>query len=47
MYRVRPRWLLESLRSIKRNQPVNVIKVDDDIKNKSLIALEQMLRVLS
>lgn len=45
MYRVRPRWLLESLRSIKRNQPINVIKVDEKTTNYSLKALDQMLEI--
>jgi len=45
MYRVRPRWLLESFRSIKRNDPINVIKVSDSVKNNSLKALDRMLKI--
>lgn len=45
MYRVRPRWLLESYRSIERNQPINVIKVDDVTKKYALKALDQMLQI--
>ncbi|MCO4752961.1 MAG: quinolinate synthase NadA [Bacteriovoracaceae bacterium] len=45
MYRVRPRWLLESFRSIKRGEPINVISVDEDVKKNSLKALERMLKI--
>lgn len=45
MYRVRPRWLLESFRAIERNQPINVIKVDDVTKKYALKALDQMLAI--
>ncbi len=45
MYRVRPRWLLESMRSIKRNNPINVIKVDEKTKKYSLLALQRMLEI--
>ncbi len=45
MYRVRPRWLLESFRSIKRNSPVNIISVDDQTKHYALKALDQMLSI--
>lgn len=45
MYRVRPRWLLESYRSIERSQPINVIKVDDVTKKYALKALDQMLQI--
>jgi quinolinate synthase len=45
MYRVRPRWLLESFRSIERNAPINVIKVDDVTKKFALKALDQMLKI--
>lgn len=45
MYRVRPRWLLESLRSIKRGNPINVIKVSEDVKKNSLKALDRMLEI--
>ena len=45
MYRVRPRWLLESLRSIKSGNPVNIIKVPEAIKEKSLKALDRMLNI--
>lgn len=45
MYRVRPRWLLESFRSIKRNEAINVIKVPEDVKKNSLKALDRMLKI--
>jgi quinolinate synthase len=45
MYRVRPRWLLESFRSIERGEPINVISVDDETKKYALKALDQMLRI--
>jgi quinolinate synthase len=45
MYRVRPRWLLESLRAIKRNEPINIIKVEKSIKDNSLKALDRMLNI--
>jgi quinolinate synthase len=43
MYRVRPRWLLESFRSIERKTPINIIKVDAPTKHFALKALDQML----
>lgn len=45
MYRVRPRWLLASLRSIAQDTPINVISVPEEIKKYALIALERMLNV--
>ncbi len=45
MYRVRPRWLLESFRGIEREKPINVIKVDDFTKKNALRALDQMLAI--
>jgi quinolinate synthase len=45
MYRVRPRWLLESYRAIERNQPINDIKVDDVTKKFAMKALNQMLAI--
>ena len=45
MYRVRPRWLLESFRSIERKAPINVIKVDEQTKIFALKALDQMLKI--
>jgi quinolinate synthase len=45
MYRVRPRWLLESLRAIKRGTPINVIEVSPEITKFSLKALNQMLAI--
>jgi quinolinate synthase len=45
MYRVRPRWLLESFRSIEQNLPVNVITVDEKTKKYALSALDQMLKI--
>lgn len=46
MYRVRPRWLLESFRSIKRGKPVNIIKVDEQTTKYSMMALERMLTIV-
>lgn len=45
MYRVRPRWLLESFRSIKRGEAINVIKVPEDVKKNALKALDRMLKI--
>lgn len=45
MYRVRPRWLLASLKSIKENKPINIISVDEATKKFSILALERMLNL--
>lgn len=45
MYRIRPRWLLKTLRSIDKNNPTNVIKVSEEVKKNSLIALDRMLSI--
>jgi len=45
MYRVRPRWLLESFKSIARNEAINIIKVPDSVKINSLKALDKMLEI--
>lgn len=45
MYRVRPRWLLESFRSIKRDKPINIIQVPESVKENSLKALDRMLKI--
>ena len=45
MYRIRPRWLLESFRAIKRREPINIIKVDEQTTKYALKALEQMLKI--
>ncbi len=45
MYRIRPRWLLASLRSIKDEKPINVIKVPEDITKNALVALNRMLNI--
>lgn len=45
MYRVRPRWLLESFRAIERGEPINIIKVDNVTKKFALKALDQMLSI--
>jgi quinolinate synthase len=45
MYRVRPRWLLEAFRSIKRNKPINIISVDVETTKYSMIALSKMLEI--
>lgn len=46
MYRVRPRWLLSVLKSIKNNKPINVIKVSNEVKKFSKIALDRMLNIV-
>lgn len=45
MYRIRPRWLLESYRAIEKNLPINVIQVDEVTKKFALKALDQMLQI--
>ena len=45
MYRVRPRWLLESFRSIRRNEPINIISVPESVQKNSLKALDRMLKI--
>ncbi|MFZ4712666.1 MAG: quinolinate synthase NadA [Bacteriovoracaceae bacterium] len=45
MYRIRPRWLLDSFRAIKAGKPINVIKVDEKTKQYSIIALDRMLKI--
>lgn len=45
MYRVRPRWLLESFRSIKRNEPINIIQVPESVQKNALKALDRMLKI--
>ncbi|GAB4012629.1 MAG: quinolinate synthase NadA [Bdellovibrio sp.] len=45
MYRVRPRWLLASFRAIKEDKPINVIRVPEETKRYSQIALERMLEL--
>ena len=45
MYRIRPRWLLESFRAIERGQAINVISVDEQTKKYALKALDQMLSI--
>lgn len=45
MYRIRPRWLLESYRSIEKNEPINIISVDETTKKYALKALDQMLSI--
>ncbi len=45
MYRVRPRWLLESYRAIERGEAINVISVDEVTKKFALKALDQMLAI--
>ena len=45
MYRVRPRWLLETFRSIKRKKPINIISISEEVKNNSLKALDRMLKI--
>lgn len=45
MYRIRPRWLLESLRSIERKEPTNVITVDAETTKYALVALQRMMEI--
>lgn len=45
MYRVRPRWLLESLRAIQRKNPINIITVEKSVKENALKALDRMLNI--
>jgi quinolinate synthase len=45
MYRVRPRWLLESFRAIKRGEAINVISVPEEVKKNALKALDTMLKI--
>lgn len=45
MYRVRPRWLLDTLRSIKNGHPKNVIHVPTHIRNPAIKALNRMLEI--
>lgn len=45
MYRVRPRWLLESFLAIERGEPINIISVDDNTKKYAIKALNQMLSI--
>jgi quinolinate synthase len=45
MYRVRPRWLLESFRAVERGQAINIITVDDETKKFALRALDQMMKI--
>jgi quinolinate synthase len=45
MYRVRPRWLLEAFRSIKRNDPINIISVPKSVQENALKALDRMLKI--
>lgn len=45
MYRVRPRWLLASLRAIKAGTPINIIKVDPETTKQSIKALNRMLEI--
>jgi quinolinate synthase len=45
MYRIRPRWLLSSLRGIKNGTPKNVISVDRETKLWAMVALDKMLRI--
>ena len=45
MYRIRPRWMLESFRAIEKGYPVNLIQVDAETRKWSLMALERMLEI--
>lgn len=46
MYRIRPRWMLESFRAIEKGEPVNIIRVDAETRKWSLLALERMLEIV-
>ncbi len=46
MYRVRPRWMLESFRAIQRGTPTNVIRVDEETRKWGLLALDRMLAIV-
>jgi quinolinate synthase len=45
MYRVRPRWLLSTMRHIQKGDPINIIRVPEEVKKYSLIALNRMLEL--
>lgn len=45
MYRIRPRWLLSTMQHIEQNNPINIIKVSDEIKKYSMLALEKMMKL--
>jgi quinolinate synthase len=45
MYRIDLAHLCWSLENLAAGTPVNVIKVDEDVANWSLVALERMLAV--
>ncbi len=45
MYRIRPRWLLNVLRAIEKDRPINIISVPKDIAKNAIIALERMFSV--
>ncbi len=45
MYRVRPRWLLSTMRHIEASSPINIISVPEQIKKYSLLALNTMLEL--
>lgn len=46
MFRIRPRWLLSTLRSIKNKKPHYVIKVSDKIKKNALKAIDKMISIV-
>jgi len=46
MYRIRPRWMLESFRAMEKNEPTNVISVDAETRKWSLLALDRMLGIV-
>jgi quinolinate synthase len=45
MYRVRPRWLLNSLLSIKKEEPINIIRVNSEVTEYALMALDKMFEI--
>lgn len=45
MYRIRPRWLLNSLRSIEQGHPEPLVTVDPETTRKSMTALNNMLNI--
>jgi len=45
MYRIRPRWLLNSFRGIKSGRPANIVKVDSETTKYAMKALNNMLEI--
>lgn len=45
MYRVRPRWLLSTMRAIDQGSPINIVKVSEEVKHYSMLALKRMMEL--